>query len=211
MSNLKNLDFDLATIVETFQLIDNEDCNHLQHWVSATYELNVVEKTIMQDLHLDLVSSGKQMNEDELKARMIGLLFYAARIDVLKKIRVFYQRPIAATINKIPLSVICDCMVAAPIVNAPKKPYFFLQEFKKKKGEKKDPEAQMLIAMLIAQHLNQDDKPIYGGFLIGTSWQFATLIGQSYCVSNVYEATKAPDLFQIVFILRRLKELILNR
>jgi hypothetical protein len=51
--------------------------------------------------------------------------------------------------------------------NTPDSPYFFLQEFKKKRGENRndkpfDPEAQMLKAMLIAQNLNNDGKIIYG-------------------------------------------------
>jgi hypothetical protein len=102
-------------------------------------------------------------------------------------------------------------MVATPVVNTPKKPFFFLQEFKRKKGDKKDPEAQMLIAMLIAQHENNDNQPVYGGFVIGTSWQFTTLVGKHYCVSSVYEATKKEDLLQIVYILRKLQQLILDR
>ena len=216
MTEKKNFDFDLAAIFEQFNLVDNDNCVHLQLWMSAHYELNVVEQTILDDLYLDVFSSGKQMNEEELKTRMIGLLFYAAKIDVPRKIRVFYERPLASLVENIPLSVICDCMVATPVVNTPKKPYFFLQEFKKKKGDNRatnrfDPEAQMLVAMLIAQAQNHDNQPVYGGYVIGTSWQFTTLIGKDYCVSSVYEATKKDDLLQIVFILRKLKELILNR
>ena len=93
--------------------------------------------------------------------------------------------------------------------NTPDSPYFFLQEFKKKRGEKKDPEAQMLTAMLIAQHLNNDGKIIYGGYLIGHNWHFALLDGKQYVTSRQYDATEKHDLLQIVFILRKLKELIL--
>jgi hypothetical protein len=90
-------------------------------------------------------------------------------------------------------------------------PYFFLQEFKKAKGEKRDPEAQMLSAMLIAQEKNNDGKPIYGAYMIGTGFHFTTLIGKNYCVSDKYDAVFKGHLPQIVFILRKLKELILNR
>ena len=69
----------------------------------------------------------------------------------------------------------------------------------------------MLIAMLIAQEKNNDEKPLYGGYMIGTSWHFSTLIDKNYCVSKKYEATQKSQLMQIVFILRTLKTLILNR
>jgi hypothetical protein len=93
----------------------------------------------------------------------------------------------------------------------PTKPYFFLQEFKKAKGEKKDPEAQMLTAMIIAQHLNKDQKPIYGSYLIGSGWRFATLIGNHYCLSRKFEAENKKDLIHILFILKQIKQIVLNR
>jgi hypothetical protein len=115
---------------------------------------------------------------------------------------------LSAEVNGHRLSVITDCMVATPLKSQPTKPYFFLQEFKKAKGEKKDPEAQMLTAMLIAQHQNEDNQPIYGGYMIGTGWHFATLIEKDYCVSEKFETTKKEDLRQVIFILRKLKDLI---
>ena len=51
----------------------------------------------------------------------------------------------------------------------------------------------------------------YGSYLFGSRWKFRTLIGRTYCQSTEYDADKYPDLLQIVFILRKLKHLILNR
>jgi hypothetical protein len=69
----------------------------------------------------------------------------------------------------------------------------------------------MLSAMILAQDLNNDQKPMYGCWLQGKFWNFTTLIGRDYCVSKTYDATDMEDLHQIVFILRKLKDLILNR
>jgi hypothetical protein len=209
---MKNsIGFDLVKIMTTFDLVDTQECMHLNSWISMSYELDAFEEKVLDDLYLDLKTSGEYMNEEELKARMVGLIFYAAKVDIPNKIRVFYERPISATVQSHDLAVITDCMVASSIKSSPKTPYFFLQEFKKAKGEKKDPEAQMLTAMLIAQEKNQDGKPLYGGYMIGTGWHFATLIDKNYCVSEKYEATQKSQLNQIVFILRNLKTLILNR
>ena len=79
------------------------------------------------------------------------------------------------------------------------------------RGDKNDPEGQMLTAMLIAQTLNNDNKPIYGSYIIGSNWWFTTLVGTAYCSSQKLDTSKRADLLQIVFILRKLKELILNR
>lgn len=207
----KNLGFDLLEIMDAFLLNENENCTHLADWINATNEFNDFEKQIIDDLHLEIETSGEYMNEEELKTKIVGLIFYVAKIQVPKKVMLFFERPMSAEINSISLSVICDCIVATPRANAPKMPYFFLQEFKKKKGEKKDPEAQMLTAMLIAQAKNNDDKPVYGAYLIGSSWRFTTLVGNDYCTSSLFEATQKAQLIQIISILRKLREIIINR
>jgi hypothetical protein len=44
------------------------------------------------------------------------------------KIKVFYKRPLSATVNDYQLAVITDCLVATPLpFNTPDTPYFFLQ------------------------------------------------------------------------------------
>lgn len=69
----------------------------------------------------------------------------------------------------------------------------------------------MLLAMLIAQEMNQDGKPIFGGYLIGQNWNFAIFDNNTYCQSRQFDSTRREDLLQIIFMLRKLKELILNR
>jgi hypothetical protein len=91
-------------------------------------------------------------------------------------------------------------------------PYFFLQEFKQKQlWGKTDPQGQMLAAMLLAQDKNADGKHLYGCFVKENNWHFTSLLGLDYCVSRQYDSTQKHDLLQIVFILRKLKELILTR
>lgn len=143
---------------------------------------------------------------------MIGLIFSLADVEVTEKVKIFYERPLTAKVGKYDLSVICDCLIATPLpFNKPTKPYFFLQEFKKKRGDKNDPEGQLLTAMLIAQAQNQGKTPIYGAYVFASVWNFATLIGNEYCLSREYNATHRKDLLQIVYIIRKLKELILNQ
>jgi hypothetical protein len=204
--------FDLDQIAEVFALEREGDCQTLNNWLSAHYNLNDNEQKIFDKIALEIAEDGDYWNEEELKIQAVGLLFFIADIKVKDKIKVFYERPLSAIINGYQLAVISDCMVASPRgFSAPKNPYFFLQEFKKGKGEKKDPEAQMLAAMLIAQHTNNDNKPIYGGYLVGSAWRFTTLVDHQYCVSRRFNADEKEDLLQIVFILRKIKELVLSR
>jgi hypothetical protein len=207
-----SLGFDLSFIAEVFELNRTTKNEVLNSWLSSTFTLTVEENHILDKIYEEIAEDGDYWNEEELKIKAVGLLFFLADITVKNKIKVFYERPLSAKIKGYTISVITDCMVATPMIfNSPKMPYFFLQEFKKGKGEKKDPEAQMLSAMLIAQEINQDNLPIYGGFLVGSNWRYATLIGKDYAISRLYDASNKKDLLQIVFILRKLKDLILNR
>jgi hypothetical protein len=212
-----NLGFDLSLIAEVFELNRTAKSEVLNKWLSSTFTLSVEENHILDKIYEEIAEDGDYWNEEELKIKAVGLLFFLADITVKNKIKVFYERPLSAKIRGYTISVITDCMVATPMIfNSPKMPYFFLQErnaarFKKGKGEKKDPEAQMLSAMLIAQEINHDNLPIYGGFLVGSNWRYCTLIGKDYCLSRQYDASNKADLLQIVFILRKLKDLILNR
>ncbi len=209
MATPKRIPFDLSVLAETFDLTRPAHCQDLDTWLSATYELTAAETDLLKKTHAEMLVSSDYLNEEELKIRLIAPLFQIANIDDDTRIRVFYERSLSAELNGYSLSVVCDCMVASStIFRTPTHPYFFLQEFKKAKGDKRDPEAQMLVAMLAAQTANADHAPVYGGFLIGSVWRLATLVGRDYCTSRQYFAAQLPDLLALAFALRHLKSLI---
>ena len=206
------LGYDPSDIALAYNLQVNASCDFLNDWISATYTFNDFEQTFFERIYKDAHVDAAYWNEEELKIKMVGLLFSLADVEVFGKAKVFYERPLSKTVGEHHLAVICDCLVATPLpFNKPTKPYFVLQEFKKKRGEKNDPEGQLLTAMLIAQAQNQDNKPIYGGYLFGSLWNFATLLDNQYCVSREFNATRRDDLLHIIHILRKIKEIILNR
>ncbi len=204
--------FTLGRLAETFGIERTTECAHLQNWLNAKSELTLFQTELFNDIHKKSADEGNYWNEEELKIEMIGFLFYLADINVPKQVKVFYERAIASIVDGHSLSVTADCLIAKPLqFNEPSVPYYFLQEYKKGRGESKDPEAQMLTAMLIAQKLNENKKILYGSYLFGSRWRFCTLNDKNYCQSREYNADEREDLMQIVFILRKLKELILNR
>ena len=137
-------------------------------------------------------------------------IFFLAQLDEPKKVKLFYERPLKEEVQGQDIYVKCDCMVAAPFgINTPAAPYFFLQEFKKAK-KPDDPEGQMLLAMIAAQFRNANKKPVYGCWLQGRNWVFTTLHDKNYCVSKIYDATISEELYQIIYILRGMKQIILT-
>ncbi len=203
---------DSSNVMTTFKLKIISDCKNLTDWQNSTGVLEPYEKQWLARVRQDLANSWNIWNEEELKMQAVSSIMRAAHLEIPQQIRTFYERAIAGTLFDINLNVICDCMVATPDEGGkPINSYFFFQEFKRTKGDKNDPEAQMLIAMLLAQKMNNDQKPIYGAWLQGRIWNFTILNEKEYCTGRAFDATDENQLFQIVYILQKLKQLILER
>jgi hypothetical protein len=165
---------------------------------------------MLEEKRLLLLEEGDFWNEEELKMNFLAILFQTAEMNEKGKFKLFYERPLSAVVNDYELSVVCDAMIASPKgIGKPKKPYFFMQEFKKQKNAP-DAEGQMLTAMLLAQHENQNSQPVYGCWIQGKNWVFSTLHDKNYCISRQYDASQKDDLHAIFCALKHLKILILQ-
>lgn len=212
MNEIDKLSTDTDSLLDAFQLIRIQNCVHLDNWLASSGVLDDFEQHLLDLIHQKALFKMGGWNEEELKMKFISHLFLIANLEEENKIATFFERTMTATIGRYKLSVVCDCLVATPKgLTSPKAPYFFLQEYKRQKGDSNDPEGQMLAAMLIAQHQNKDEKPLYGAWLVGSIWTFTVLNGKEYCTSLAFDANNKADLLQIVFILKKLKELIVNR
>jgi hypothetical protein len=207
---MEKLQHHLDILIDALQIKEVKTHNALDALLSiTTHPLKPSFQEIFDILLEEINDKGDQWNEEELKMKFIAFLLFIAEIEEKGKIQAFYERPLAAVINGHKINVKTDCMVATPLgKNTPREPYFFLQEFKKSKGDKFDPEAQMLAAMAIAQEQNTKAIPIYGAFVVGKNWVFSVLKGTAYCRSRQYDASEKDELLDIVFILRKLKTLI---
>ena len=208
--NDRPLKYDANRIIGVHGLKRGTKCELLAKLTAAT---GVIEPQYLDSLEEDreaLEQRGEYWNEEELKMNFLSTVFKLAKLREESRVDIFYERPMSWEFDSKTERVICDCFLAKPFgVYAPQVPYFFLQEFKKQK-QNEDAEGQMLLAMLIAQKENANNKPVYGCYLQGKSWVFTTLHDKSYCVSRSFDATQTPDLHRIIFILRALKQVILT-
>jgi hypothetical protein len=203
---------DTDVLLDAFGLTKTFNSAYVNQWMNTTDTLTDLQQLLLNDIHQKSFQRISGWNEEEVKMKMISFLFYIANLEEDGKINTFFEREMMADIDGKHLSVVCDCLIATPLgLSSPRFPYFFLQEFKRRKKGANDPEGQMLAAMLIAQYKNNDHKPVYGAWLTGTIWEFAVLEGKNLHASLTFDSTKPQDLLQIVFILRKLKDLILNR
>jgi hypothetical protein len=203
---------DVANVIDAFNIQVIIHCKHLIEWENAVGSITPSYQEVLEEARQDLFINRNQWNEEELKMNFISLVLRASHVEIPHKIKIFYERPLIGNIQGYDFSMICDCMIATPTAGGrPKAPYFFLQEFKKGKGDRIDAEAQALIAMLLAQQENKDKQALYGAWLIGENWSFTVLTGDEYCVSKQYVATNPADLQKIVYMLQYLKTVILER
>lgn len=207
--NIKKLKYDTDHILDRFQLTRGNDCAVLNQLLQVQTTVGYTIPAPLEAQRQKLEIEGSFWNEEELKMHFLSPLFLFSDFEVPRKMKLFYERLLSAIVQDTPLTVICDAMLASPFgVNTPKAPYFFLQEFKKGKKSQDDAEGQMLVAMLIAQEQNKNNKPIYGCYLLGKDWYFTSLYEKSYCFSKSYDATQIDELIQIIHILQNLKNII---
>jgi hypothetical protein len=181
----------------------------MDEWLSASGELNAVDKAFIMESQEKLIENADSWNEEELKMSFISMVIFLARFN--NPIRTYYDREISAVINDINVNCKADMMLSKGIGEMIKTPYFFLHEYKREKKYSGDPVGQMLGGMLISQAKNDNGKPIYGCYVQGRYWFFATLEGNKYVVSKGFDSTEIEEVQQVIFILRKLKEIILKR
>jgi hypothetical protein len=204
--------YDVNEVIDRFDIDKVFDCNILNNWIeTAEGILKPFQEEMLEEARQHLILKWNEWNEEELKINFISIVLFAAQLDEPKRINTYFERRLTGKVKDKPISVKVDCMLATPMKSGrPKSPYFFLQEYKRSKGDDHDPEGQMLAAMILSQDLNADGKPLYGSWVQGSNWRFTVLKGTEYCVSRTYDATDKQELPKIVFILRQLKALILK-
>ncbi|MEI7587713.1 hypothetical protein [Runella sp.] len=206
--------YDVAEVIDRFEINKVFDCFTLKNWlaIGTTNKLKPSHSEVLEEARQQLSIKWDEWNEEELKMNFVSMVIFVSQLDVPKHINTYFERKLSGKVNEISISVTVDCMLASPTYSGrPKNPYFFLQEFKRSLGDNHDPEGQMLAAMILSQKLNEDNEPLYGSWIQGRFWYFTTLTNKDYCVSKPFDATEPEDLLQIVYVLRKLKELILAR
>jgi hypothetical protein len=211
--------YDVNEVIDRFEIDKIFDCSTLQNWLRIEDEtIKPAYQEILEEARVRLSQKWDEWNEEELKIHFISFVLLAAQLEIPKVINTYFERKLSGKVREIPISVVIDCMVATPMKSGrPKAPYFFLQEAPTRpspKGKEKtknthDAEGQMLAAMILAQELNNDQKPLFGSWVQGVNWRFTCLQDNNYCVSRAFDASDEQDLHQIVLILRKLKKMIL--
>jgi len=198
-------DWDLDGLDETFGLKQVWESDLLAQWENCEVEITEAEKNSLLYFQKALIRGGRAWNEVELENKFISPLILTARIDD-EQIGYFLERRLSGLVGDYELSGIVDGVIATGIRN-PHIPYFCLHEYKRSVENQGTPDAQVLAAMLVAQELNNCDKPIYGLYVVGLIWNFIVLKDNEYCISNDYTSDN-ENVFLIFKMIKALKQII---
>jgi len=188
-------------LLDTHEVLDN--------WFDLSKKQNI---SPLEEQYLTLLKKALRMrssswNEYELSEWFIGPLLALVEFNT-DYITLFANRDISAIVQECELSGKPDVIISTGI-DSPETPYFCFHEYKQQTDPNGNPQTQLLGAMLSAQTLNNDEKPIYGIYVVGYDWKFVTLKGTEWCESNAYHATD-EEIFDIFKTLKALKEIILS-
>ncbi len=198
-------DWTLTTLDKTFGLKQIWECELLKQWENNALEINEFEKESLLGFQKALIRGGRAWNEVELENKFISPLIVTARIDD-EQIGYFLERPLSGTVDDYELSGTVDGVIATGF-REPETPYFCLHEYKRSIENQGTPDAQVLVAMLVAREQNQNRLPIYGLFVVGLDWYFIVLTGNEYCISRTYHADN-EEIFAIFKMMKSLKQII---
>jgi hypothetical protein len=164
----------IAEVEDTFHINHRKHHERLTQWLNETVAPSPAKENLLMRLREQLEDHVWDWNEWELKGKFIFPLLLAVNFDE-EHYQSFMEREISVEIDNDTLSGIVDFLVATG-KRYPKHPYFFIHEFKKEHDSSGEPLGQLLIAMVAAQKLNNDFKPIYGCYVMGRLWFFVVLV-----------------------------------
>ena len=195
-------EWNLDKIEEAFGLKQVWQSEILDELINHPYQLDEMERTFVTKLQRHFSFGGDDWNEVELENKFISPMIVLSEI-ADEKCSYFLERELSTTIDEYDLSGKVDGMIATGF-RSPKKPYFCLNEYKRGTDPDGDPKGQALIAMLVAQKLNNNNAPIFGCFVIGRIWQFMILEGNQYTISRDFSCVD-NEVFDIFRILKGLR------
>ncbi len=166
-------------------------------WLNNQIEIDNSAEVFLKDLIEDNNSLIEIYSEEDLKINFIAPILNKVKFKSFEKnIRDFYESRMTYKTSQFVLNGTIDFVVSEGLVES-KKPYFFIQEFKRSE-EYGNPRPQLLAELISAIELN-DWNFIKGAYIIGGSWHFAILEKLNvdkyqYFISQNFDSTKIDDL-----------------
>ncbi len=185
---------DLKTLFDIEKKLDER---MFDAWFNNTIEIDHAIDVFLSELLDNNKLLIESYSEEDLKVHVIVPILNKVRFTSYEKnIRDFYELPMTYATSRFILTGTVDFVVSEGLVES-KKPYFFIQEFKRSE-EYGNPRPQLLAELISALELNEWTR-IKGAYIIGGSWHFVIVEKldrdrYQYFISQNFDSTKIDDL-----------------
>jgi hypothetical protein len=186
---------ELSTLVDIKQKFKQQD--KFNNWFSLDHIFSKKDIIFFKKLISKNYLLIENYHEEDLKINVIAPIINKVDFFLFdEEIRNFYEQSIIYKTEKFIFNGITDFLVSSGLKYS-KKPYFFIQEFKKSK-KNDDPQPQLLAELISAVELNNWNT-IKGAYIIGENWNFVILERfekhkYQYFVSRTFNCTNIEDL-----------------
>ena len=198
---------------EIFNIKERIDTEIFDDWFNNSIDLQSDIVTFLKKLLEVETPFIKKYNEEDLKVNFLIPILNRINFKMIdKEVRAFYEGALSYKTKRFVLKGTPDFFVSKGLFYS-KKPYFFIQEFKKSRYGL-DPEPQLLAELISAIELNGFDS-MRGAYIVGAIWNFVILEKieldrYEYVVSLNFDSTKIDDLQKIYKNLLFVKDEIWN-
>ncbi|MCB1190829.1 MAG: hypothetical protein H7A23_07890 [Leptospiraceae bacterium] len=198
----------IEEVEETFHIELQKNHKLLKDWIEASGILPSQEETELAKLQEKLLDHVWDWNEEELKVYFIIPLVSLVDFEH-PYYKPFLDRELSMDYKEEKITGKVDFLIAGG-KRSPKRPFFFIHEYKKEHDSSNDPLGQLMIAMIAAQQLNNDKQCIYGVYIMGRYWHFVILDENEYEVHTGLNAAD-QEIKTIFYTLKNTKKRIEER
>jgi len=188
---------ELETLVDIEKEIDR---TKFDNWFSNSVDIKNDIEQFLKNLILENQDLVYDYSEEDLKVNLIIPILNLVKFKSFEnQFRDFYELALRYETDRFILKGTTDFVVSKGLIRS-KKPYFFIQEFKKGQTDGY-PESQLLAELIAGVELN-NWQTIRGAYIVGAIWNFVILekLGVNkyqYFVSQNFDSTKLEDLKDI--------------
>jgi hypothetical protein len=197
---------------KAFNVVQVDSLKPLDDWINTSQTvLTEAETTILDNLLKKSLRYLDSWNETELREKFIIKITELVDFEFEEQeCHTFSERYLSATIDDYTLYGFVDWFVASG-TQQPEKPFFFIHEYKAEGAKELDGRGQLLATMFATKKLNQEQEVMYGTFVLGRLWFFVALNNLQFAETPAFDVLKKEDLYQVVKILKRQKDIISKR
>jgi len=191
-------DSDLKSLVTIEKNI--KDITQFDQWFNHDRSMDSALEEFLETLIAENASLIDSYSEEDLKINVLAPLISRVKFKSFEnEFRGFYELPLLYKSDRFIFNGTVDFVVSQGLVDS-KKPYFFIQEFKRSE-DYGNPRPQLLAELISAVELNIWTT-IKGAYVIGSHWYFVILEKlekdtYQYFVSKNFDATRLDDLIDI--------------